>query len=171
MTTEKGKYKMKSFTDEHLCHLFEKFVLEYYRAKHPEYKAQAAQIDWNIDREVSSTHVLPIMQTDILLSVNDRTLIIDTKYYGHTMQVQFDKATIHSNNLYQIHTYVMNKDKLHSGKVDGMLLYAKTDEDITPNGSMKLADGNTIYFRTLDLNVPFAEIEKQLETFVSYSNY
>ena len=31
MTTEKGKYKMKSFTDEHLCHLFEKFVLEYYR--------------------------------------------------------------------------------------------------------------------------------------------
>ncbi len=161
MTTEKGKYKMKSFTDEHLCRLFEKFVLEYYRAKHPEYKAQAAQIDWNIDRKVSSTHVLPIMQTDILLTLNDRTLIIDTKYYGHTMQVQFDKATIHSNNLYQIHTYVMNKDKLHSGKVDGMLLYAKTDEDITPNGSMKLADGNTIYFRTLDLNVPFAEIEKQ----------
>lgn len=36
---------------------------------------------------------------------------------------------------------------------------------------MKLADGNTIYFRTLDLNVPFAEIEKQLEAFVSYSNY
>lgn len=65
----------------------------------------------------------------------------------------------------------MNKDKQHSGKVDGMLLYAKTDEDITPNGSMKLADGNTIYFRTLDLNVPFAEIEKQLEAFVSYSVY
>ena len=37
MTTEKGKYKMKSFTDEHLCRLFEKFVLEYYRSKHPEY--------------------------------------------------------------------------------------------------------------------------------------
>lgn len=71
MTTEKGKYKMKSFTDEHLCHLFEKFVLEYYRAKHPEYKAQAAQIDWNIDRDVSSTHILPIMQTDILLTLND----------------------------------------------------------------------------------------------------
>lgn len=76
MTTEKRKYKMKSFTDEHLCRLFEKFVLEYYRAKHPEYKAQAAQIDWNIDREVSSTHVLPIMQTDILLTLNDRTLIM-----------------------------------------------------------------------------------------------
>lgn len=41
MTTEKGKYKMKSFTDEHLCHLFEKFVLEYYRAKHPEYKGSS----------------------------------------------------------------------------------------------------------------------------------
>ena len=49
--------------------------------------------------------------------------------------------------------------------------YSLKPYDITPNGSMKLADGNTIYFRTLDLNVPFAEIEKQLEAFVSYSVY
>ena len=125
MTTESGKYKMRTFTDEHLCRLFEKFVLEYYKTEHPEYNAQAAQISWNIDKEVSTTNILPIMQTDILLSLTGRTLIIDTKYYSHTMQVQFDKATIHSNNLYQIHTYVMNRDKKHKGNVDGMLLYAK----------------------------------------------
>lgn len=168
MTTEKGKYKMKTFTDEHLCRLFEKFVLEYYKSTHPEYKAQAAQIGWNIDKEVSTINILPIMQTDILLTIGDRTLIIDTKYYGHTMQRQFDKVTIHSGNLYQIHTYVMNKDKNHTGKVDGMLLYAKTDEDVTPDGQMKLGDGNTIYFRTLDLNVPFEGIKKQLEEYITY---
>lgn len=164
MTTEEGKFKMKTFTDEHLCRLFEKFVLEYYKAKHPEYKANAAQIGWNIDKDVSTTNILPIMQTDILLTINEeRTLIIDTKYYSHTMQVQYNKATIHSNNLYQIHTYVMNKDKDHKGHVDGMLLYAKTDEDIVPDGVMKLNDGNRIFFRTLDLNVPFDIIERQLE--------
>lgn len=166
MTTEAGKYKMKSFTDEHLCRLFEKFVLEYYKAKHPEYKPQAAQIGWNINKEVSSTDILPIMQTDILLHINERVLIIDTKYYSHTMQIQFDKRTIHSNNLYQIHTYVMNQDREHKGNVDGILLYAKTDEEITPDGHMKLGDGNVIYFRTLDLNVPFESIKSQLEEYV-----
>lgn len=167
MTTESGKYKMRTFTDEHLCRLFEKFVLEYYKTEHPEYDAKAAQISWNIDKKVSTTNILPIMQTDIQLTLNGRTLIIDTKYYSHTMQVQFDKATIHSNNLYQIHTYVMNEDKGHNGNVDGMLLYAKTDEEITPNGSMKLGDGNNIYFRTLDLNVPFEKIKQQLEAFTT----
>lgn len=71
--------------------------------------------------------------------------------------LKFDKKTIHSGNLYQIHTYVMNKDKNHKGKVDGMLLYAKTDEDITPDGQMKLGDGNIIYFRTLDPMCPLNE--------------
>lgn len=167
MTTECGKYKMKTFTDEHLCRLFEKFVLEYYKVSHPEYEAQAAQIGWNIDAAISTTHILPIMQTDIMLTINKRTLIIDTKYYSHSMQVQYDKPKIHSQNLFQIHTYVMNKDEGHKGKVDGMLLYAKTDEDITPDGQMKTNDGNTIFFRTLDLNVPFEDIKKQLEAFVN----
>lgn len=165
MTTEKGKFNMKTFTDEHLCRLFEKFVLEYYKAEHPEYKAQAPQIKWNIDLNVSTTNILPIMQTDIMLKINERTLIIDTKYYSHTMQVHYNKATIHSNNLYQIHTYVTNKDKGHKGLVDGMLLYAKTDEEIVPDGVMKLNDGNRIFFRTLDLNVPFDNIKKQLDNF------
>ena len=167
MTTEEGKFKMKTFTDEHLCRLFEKFVLEYYKAKHPEYKANAAQIEWDIDKDVSTTNILPIMQTDILLTINEeRTLIIDTKYYSHTMQVQYNKATIHSNNLYQIHTYIMNEDKGHDGKVDGMLLYAKTDEDIVPDGVMKLNNGNRIFFRSLDLNVPFDKIKNQLDSFI-----
>lgn len=166
MTTEDGNFKMKTFTDEHLCRLFEKFVLEYYKAKHPECKANAAQIGWNIDKDVSTINIIPIMQTDILLTINERTLIIDTKYYSHTMQVQYNKATIHSNNLYQIHTYVVNEDKDHKGYVDGMLLYAKTDEGIVPDGVMKLSDGNRIFFRTLDLNVPFYKIEKQLDDFV-----
>ena len=70
------------------------------------------------------------MQTDIMLHFkNGKTLIIDAKYYGQTMQYHFNKATIHSHNLYQIHTYVMNQDVEHKGEVDGMLLYAKTEEE------------------------------------------
>lgn len=171
LTTESGKYKLKGFTDDHMCRLFEKFVLEYYKKHHPQLHAQASQIDWNIDEEYSCTSSLPIMQTDIMMSTRERTLIIDTKYYGRTMQERFGKATLHNNNIYQIQSYVMNHDRKHSGNVDGMLLYAKTDEEIIPDGQIKLNDGNIISFKTLDLSKDFVSIKKQLDEFVaSYYN-
>jgi hypothetical protein len=37
------------------------------------------------------------------------TLIIDAKFYSHTTQMQYNIHTLHSNNLYQIFTYVKNK--------------------------------------------------------------
>ena len=166
MTTEDGKYKMHDFSDDHMCRLFEKFVLEYYKKHHPELKPCAAKIEWNIDIESSTTNILPIMQTDILLSMGERTMIIDTKYYNKFLQKQYDKSTIHSGNLYQIHTYVTEYDDGHTGKVDGMLLYAKTQEEITPDGQMKHRDGNTIFFRTLDLNTDFETIKGRLDSFV-----
>ena len=166
MTTENGKFKMREFSDDHMCRLFEKFILAYYKKHHPELKPCAAQIDWNIDKEQSTTNILPIMQTDILLTIGERTLIIDAKYYTRSMQKQFDKSTIHSNNLYQIHTYVTECDEEHKGNVDGMLLYAKTQEDIVPDGQMKRKDGNYIYFRTLDLNADFNTIKERLDSFV-----
>ena len=106
------------------------------------------------------------MQSDIMLQRGDRVLIIDAKYYEHSTQVQFDKHTLHSGNLYQIFTYVKNKeyelkDKDH--KVSGMLLYAKTDEEIYPNNVYQMS-GNQITVSTLDLNKPFAEIAEQLNT-------
>jgi 5-methylcytosine-specific restriction enzyme subunit McrC len=50
--------------------------------------------------------------------------------------------------------------------VDGMLLYAKTQEDIVPDDKMQLKAGNTIYFRALDLNQEFAGICNRLENLI-----
>ena len=85
--------------------------------------------------------------------------------YSHTTQKQFDKHTLHSNNLYQIFTYVKNRhyefgDADHV--VSGMLLYAKTEEEIQPDNVFQL-HGNQISVKTLDLNKPFDEIAKQLD--------
>ena len=104
------------------------------------------------------------MQTDIMLTYKEKVLIIDAKYYGHTTQNQFGVHTLHSNNLYQIFTYVKNKehelgDKPH--EVSGMLLYAKTDESVLPNNEYRMS-GNKITVRTLDLNRDFADISADL---------
>ncbi len=165
LTTESGEYRLPTFSDGYMCKLFEKFILEYYRKEHPETKARAKQIRWNIDSSCSDTGILPVLQTDIYLTLKNRILIIDAKYYSHTMQSKFDRRTIHSNNLNQILVYVLNEDgnRQDRGTVDGMLLYAKTDEDIVPDGQMKWQGGNIISFRTLDLNLDFTEIKRQLD--------
>lgn len=97
--------------------LFQRFVLEYYKKHRPEYKAAAKQIRWNFsESNAGSSSLLPVMQSDITLTLGERTLIIDTKYYSKNLQEHFGKFTIHSPNFYQIHTYVMNEDRGHTGK-------------------------------------------------------
>lgn len=164
-TTNKGNYRMMSFSDEHIHRLYEKFVLEYFR-QHYSYlsEARAAQVKWDLssDTEESMIRFLPVMQTDIFLRYREQILIIDTKYYGHTMQIQYDKATLHSGNMYQIFAYVKNQDVKNTGNVSGMLLYAKTEEAITPDCSYVMS-GNKISVKTLDLNKEFKLIAAQLD--------
>lgn len=163
-TTEKGIYKMAAFSDEHMARLFEKFVLEYYKYHYKHIDVKAAKIMWNLDDDTDEKGIkfLPEMQTDITLQYQNKILIIDTKYYSRTMQSQYDNYKVHSSNLYQIFTYVKNKDKNRTGDVSGMLLYAKTSESITPDCDFSM-DGNRISVKTLDLNTHFKVIAKQLD--------
>jgi len=156
-TTADGTVKLMQFIDEQrMCRLYEKFILEYYRKHYPQIKTAASQISWATDNTV----MLPTMQSDIMLSYENKTLIIDAKYYSHTTQVQYDVNTLHSNNLYQIFTYVKNK-AVAGGEVSGMLLYARTDEEVQPDNEYMMS-GNKISVKTLDLNCEFSEIAAQL---------
>ncbi len=167
-TTEKGDYKMAAFSDEHMARLYEKFILEYYRQHHTYLtEVKAAQVKWDLVGENSESMIrfLPVMQTDITLRLKEKILIIDAKYYGRSMQQRYDKYTLHSGNVYQIFTYVKNQDKDSTGNVAGILLYAKTDEAITPDCMFNMG-GNQIGARTLDLNVDFRVIAAQLDKIV-----
>lgn len=81
------------------------------------------------------------------------------------MQHSFGADAIHPANLYQIFTYVKNKeaeltDMPH--KVSGMLLFARTDEAVQPNGTYQMS-GNQISVETLDLGQPFEGVRAQLD--------
>lgn len=163
-TTEQGDYRMMMVSDDHMARLYEKFILAYYRRHHSYLtEVRAAQIPWNLTEipDDTSFSKLPVMQSDAFLRFGDKILIIDAKYYGKTMQSYYDKHTLHSANLYQIYTYVKNQDKGHTGNVVGMLVYAKTQEAVTPNYRYNM-DGNIIGATTLDLNRDFKEIARQL---------
>lgn len=164
-TQSDGSMKLMDYLDEQrMHHLYEKFILEYYRKEFPMITANASQIPWQLDDGYDD--MLPVMQTDIMLSYRDKTLIIDAKYYGNSLQQQYDKYSIISGNLYQIFTYVKNKEvelvETDHQRVAGMLLYAKTDAEIYPQNKYKMS-GNDIEVRTLDLSGDFSAIKEQLD--------
>jgi len=166
-TNSDGTTRLMDFLDEQrMNRLYEKFILEYYAKECPQVTTTASQIPWALDDGIGT--MLPVMQSDIMLTRGSEVFIIDAKYYTHTMQTQYDVHTLHSANLYQIFTYVKNKDtefgdKPH--KVSGMLLYAATDEAIQLDNSYQMS-GNKISVKTLDLNRDFSEIAAQLNAIV-----
>ncbi len=166
-TTDDGKYKLIEFSDEQMNLLFQRFVFEYYKQEHRELTVSAPTMKWSEESEDKNPLIsfLPIMKTDIVLKDkhSDKTLIIDTKYYKKIFNENFGKQTINPAHLYQIFAYVKNMDKENTGNVSGLLLYAKTEDEMFPEGEPFVIGGNSIGARTLDLNVSFDKLRIQLD--------
>ena len=166
-TNTDGTTRLMDFLDEQrMSRLYEKFIFEYFRKEYTEISVSASQIPWMVDDDERS--LLPTMQSDIMLEYRNNILIIDTKYYSNNMQVYYDVYKLHSSHLYQIFTYVKNKDAElidTSYKVSGMLLYAGTDREIQPNNTYMMS-GNKISVKTLDLNCEFSKIKEQLNKII-----
>lgn len=150
------------------CRLYEKFLLGYFRREHRELAVSSPEIPWALDG--ARGPLLPRMQSDVVLRKGDRTLIIDAKYYTRALTVFYDSIMLRSVHLYQIFTYVKNEQEMQrrqrasagSTSVSGMLLYAKTNEDVSPDESY-LMSGSRIDVRTLDLSQDFETIRAALD--------
>lgn len=167
-TNTSGSAKMMNFLDEQMMHrLYEKFILEYYRKEFPFISVNSEQIAWKLDDHFGDQ--LPVMQSDIMLSYNDKHLIIDAKYYSNILQSRYFASTIRSSHLYQIFAYVKNKQAQFvcgNHEVSGLLLYAKTEEDSLPDHVYRMS-GNKISVKTLDLNCDFVDIKSQLNAIIA----
>ncbi len=162
-----GDVKVMEFLDDQQMNsLYEKFLLNYFKKEHPKIKTHAPQIDWQIDSGVD--FLLPKMKTDVTLEYENKILIIDAKFYSQNTSENYGKNIHHSDNLYQIFTYVKNKQIEHQGnnvEVSGMLLYARTNQSIQPNSEYVMS-GNKISVKTLDLNYDFDLIKEQLDEII-----
>lgn len=159
-STEDGDIRLVAFFDKNLNRLYEKFILNYYIKHYPYLKPNSSKIKW---ATTGNSEMLPKMQSDIVLSYNNRKLIIDAKLYTSSTHNYYGYDSFHSHNLYQIFTYVKNEDMNYSGSVSGMLLYAKTKDDLIPNNGVSYdMSGNIITVKSLDLSGSFEDISNQL---------
>lgn len=160
-TENDGTMQLMDFEQtEAFCRLYERFVYEYFRQEFPKLSVTKPYIGWKVDDGYVS--LLPTMKTDMVLSDGERYLIIDTKAYERILQWNYNKATIHSGNLYQIFTYVKNYEfSTDANVVSGMLLYARTATEEPVNETYHMG-GNKISVCTLDLGCHHTEIARQL---------
>lgn len=162
-----GETKLLAFHDEaHLNSLYEKFLLAYFKKTFPCLKISSHRIKWNITEGDSDS--LPGMLSDIFITDETHTLIIDAKFYQHILQEYYGKQSHHPHNLNQILNYVHQESADHPTEyeVSGMLLYAGTDEHVPDKEFVTC--GKRIFIKTLDLNTDFSTIRKSLNSIIQH---
>jgi 5-methylcytosine-specific restriction enzyme subunit McrC len=155
-----GTVSIRGIEYEKAMHyLYELFIFNYYKKEFNEFKVHRSPIYWNIDNSfhnIGENH-LPRMNPDIILEHNSKQLIIDTKYYKKTLSTFHDKEMIHSENLYQLYSYMSQSD--FHGEINGMLLYPTVDREV--DFQYKI-DNFLVFIKTINLNQDWSFIEDKL---------
>jgi 5-methylcytosine-specific restriction enzyme subunit McrC len=147
--------------------VFEKFVLNFSRRHFASANITAMTIDWNTSDLSPETHALiPKMKTDVTFSWPTRKIILDCKYYKDALSKnQFDGMRFQTDNLYQMHAYLLNKSVQPGWEnVEGILLYPTNGYSI--DHEFVLHETHPMRLVTLDLNQHWRQIERSLISIV-----
>lgn len=145
--------------------LFEKFVTGFYRREQSEFRVNSGGAGiswWKAEGATDADRTLiPQMVADIVLESKDRRIIMDTKYYGEALDSNFGSAKLKSGNLYQLLTYLWNREatKPDGPKHEGILLYPQVDESV--QAEVRL-EGFRIQACTINLMQPWQQIHDDL---------
>ena len=158
-------FTFRDFTrnDKAMALLFESFVREFYRREQSHFRVSAKSIPWQ-DTEASAANLslLPKLNTDVTLSSAERSIVMDTKFYGETLMENYGKKMVRSEHLNQIFAYVVNvgvAEKKPNHQVEGLLLYPVVQEDFELDYSLH---GYRVRVLTVDLSLPWATIHERL---------
>ena len=163
-----GRRLMKEFieNEQKMPKLFENFVKHFYQKEQTLYRVSSKRIDWDatwVDQ--ASKDALPSMLTDVTLESPGRKIIIDCKFYKEALTQRWGREIIHSANLYQLFTYLKNKEK-DSGweNCEGILLYPTVQESYDFNYTLA---GHKVRIYTLNLNQHWTKISEELKQLVN----
>jgi 5-methylcytosine-specific restriction enzyme subunit McrC len=163
---KQGEYKFSDFTrdERKMNQLFEAFVRNFYKIEQRKFTTiRKEPIDWQFEKQDELSHqYLPGMETDISLENEQEKIIIDAKYYRETMTVRFDKEKIHSSNLYQLFSYLVNQEDESSKtqNATGILLYPTIEKEYDLHYKYRK---HNIYIRTVNLNSNWRNISSRLK--------
>ena len=159
-----GAYKFRDFIrdESRMAKVFEDFIFNFLRLERRDLEVKKDRIYWVASSEVDPTlRYLPAMETDISVRGNQRTIIIDAKYYKETLQSYYDSEKLHSANLYQLFAYLKNMEVRggFDAAAEGMLIYPVVDKKLRLQYEMS---GHTVKICTVDLAKDWRHIRSEL---------
>ena len=158
----------RSFTssDQRMGALFEAFVRNFLIREQRQFIVSRPKVPWAVAAAASSDpRWLPEMQTDISLSRQAQTIIVETKCYANSLQQRNEGAPkLISEHLYQLLTYLTHHALTTGTAPFGVLLYAGLGTGEPLHYEL---GGHRVLVRSLDLNQPWELIRRDLLVLVS----
>lgn len=166
-----GNYRFRDFLrdEKRMRYIFQQFVLNFFSKelarKQIRCSVKAERLDWSAkaiapDR-VDDLEYLPDMLTDVSLRFQDKTVIIDAKYYSDVLESRYGgKPKVRAAHLYQISAYLNSKSHVNE-KTEGILLYPASNVDIPEDIAWNIR-GNIVRVRMLDLGRRWQDIHENL---------
>ena len=151
--------------DREMAYIFENFVRNFYKRNLCGYSVVREDISWNVDEDIFK--LLPKMQTDITVKNKEKVIIMDTKYYRKTLSQNMNSNKIHSNNLYQIFSYIKNAEAKGGMYLNstGILLYPRVDNDLSLRYNIQ---NHQLKICTVNLNEDWQSIHERLLEIIAY---
>jgi 5-methylcytosine-specific restriction enzyme subunit McrC len=159
-----GKSRFRDFTrdEDKMARLFQSFLFNFIARECPHWTVKSENIKWQATSETDpDLGLLPRMQTDISATRPGEYRIIDAKFYRQTLGKFFETEKVHSANLYQMTSYLMNADALGGVEAEGMLIYPRVDRDLRERYKIL---GRKISVCTVNLDAPWWAIDQEIRT-------
>lgn len=172
LSEETGGWTFRDFVrdERKMAVLFETFVRNFYKREQSQFSVSRETLFWEATPLTEQSHdFLPQMQTDITLTSPARKIIIDTKYYLSPLQTYYEKDSVRSMHLFQIHAYMTNLPSHEKARrsCEGILLYPKVQQDLDLHYDLT---GYQLRVRTLDLSQPdWKKIHRDLLAMIDIS--
>ena len=144
--------------------LFEDFVIEFYRLEQGDYRVnhRGRGIRWDDEgtRE-DQRPMIPRMEADVVLESQHRRIVLDAKYYQRALSNHRGVRKLHSENLFQLLTYLRNREATSKPgpRHEGILLYPVVDEPLKVD--LRL-EGFSIRARGIDLGRDWRKIRADM---------
>ncbi|MGO9243393.1 MAG: 5-methylcytosine restriction system specificity protein McrC [Verrucomicrobiia bacterium] len=170
-TENEGRHSLPGLDRQQIIlhKVFERFVANFYRLCLRGWTVKSQkQLEWHADK---TSDYLPIMSADAVLheTATGRTVVLDTKFTSRSLIAnRWGNRVFDSSHVYQIYAYLRSQEHLSNSDrhASGILLYPTVGEELDET---VVVQGHPIHFRTIDLSLPWQDIESRLLSIVTSS--
>jgi 5-methylcytosine-specific restriction enzyme subunit McrC len=158
----RGTTRFRNFTrdEKKMAALFQSFLFNFIARECTQWAVKSENIAWQASSLTDpNLRLLPRMQTDISAVRPGEYRIIDAKFYRDTLSSFFDAEKVHSGNLYQMSSYLMNAKAIGGVQAAGMLIYPKVDRELREHYEIL---GRKVSLCTVDLQAPWQSIAHEI---------